>query len=67
MKTTQNAIKPGKTTIYIAFDDHDEIIGFAAYDIVRKKKGLFGPMGVSSQNRIKGVGFSLLHHCLRDI
>ncbi|UOQ85756.1 GNAT family N-acetyltransferase [Gracilibacillus salinarum] len=67
LNTYQKAIKAGKTTIYIACNDDDKIIGFAAYDIVRTKKGLFGPMGVSKKNRTLGVGSSLLHHCLKDM
>lgn len=31
--------------IFIAFDENSRIVGFEAYDVVREKKGLFGPMG----------------------
>lgn len=49
--------------IYIA-EKEEVIVGFACYDVVRGKKGLFGPMGTAKQNRVKGVGKELLHHCL---
>lgn len=54
--------------IFLASNNsNSEVIGFAAYDVVRDKKGLFGPMGVSLSSRIEGVGCSLLHHCLQDM
>ncbi|PGZ95567.1 GNAT family N-acetyltransferase, partial [Bacillus pseudomycoides] len=56
-----------QTPIFLAFNNDSEIIGFAAYDVVRDKKGLFGPMGVSLSSRIGGGGYSLLHHCLQDM
>ncbi|MGG0300013.1 GNAT family N-acetyltransferase [Bacillus albus] len=49
--------------IYIA-EQEEVIVGFACYDVVRGKKGLFGPMGTAKQNRVKGVGKQLLHRCL---
>lgn len=52
--------------IFIAVED-EKIIGFACYDIVRGKKGLFGPMGTAKNNRVKGVGRELLHRCLSDM
>lgn len=52
-----------KLPIYIA-QQEEVIVGFACYDVVRGKKGLFGPMGIAKQNRVKGVGKELLHHCL---
>lgn len=52
-----------KVPIYIA-QQEEAIVGFACYDVVRGKKGLFGPMGTAKQNRVKGVGKELLHHCL---
>lgn len=45
----------------------DEIIGFGCYDVVRFKKGTFGPMGVLPSCRESGLGKSLLHHCLFDM
>ncbi|WP_017152285.1 GNAT family N-acetyltransferase [Bacillus bingmayongensis] len=52
--------------IYIA-KQNEKIIGFACYDIVRGRKGLFGPMGTAKHNRVKGVGKELLHQCLSDM
>ncbi|PDY47934.1 GNAT family N-acetyltransferase [Bacillus pseudomycoides] len=52
--------------IYIAVQEK-KIIGFACYDVVRGKKGLFGPMGIAKNNRVKGVGTELLHRCLSDM
>ncbi|WP_212958971.1 GNAT family N-acetyltransferase, partial [Bacillus sanguinis] len=49
--------------IYIA-EQEEVIVGFACYDVVRGKKGLFGPMGTAKQNRVKGVGKQLLHRSL---
>lgn len=55
-----------KLPIYIA-QQEGTIVGFACYDVVRGKKGLFGPMGTAKQNRVKGVGKELLHHCLYNM
>jgi N-acetylglutamate synthase-like GNAT family acetyltransferase len=66
-KTILSAFEKNKDTIYIAFNDQEELIGFAAYDVYLDKKNYFGPMGVSRSNRIRGVGYTLLHHCLRDM
>ncbi|KAA0764196.1 GNAT family N-acetyltransferase [Bacillus sp. SH5-2] len=52
--------------IYIATQE-EVIVGFACYDVVRGKKGLFGPMGTAKQNRVKGVGKQLLHRCLHSM
>ncbi|KMQ05993.1 acetyltransferase [Bacillus cereus] len=52
--------------IYIA-EKEEVIVGFACYDVVRGKKGLFGPMGIAKQNRVKGVGRQLLHLCLQSM
>ncbi|PEM56868.1 GNAT family N-acetyltransferase [Bacillus wiedmannii] len=52
--------------IYIA-EQEEAIVGFACYDVVRGKKGLFGPMGTAKQNRVKGLGKQLLHRCLHSM
>ncbi|HDR4558713.1 GNAT family N-acetyltransferase [Bacillus cereus] len=52
--------------IYIA-EKEEVIVGFVCYDVVRGKKGLFGPMGTATQNRVKGVGKQLLHLCLQSM
>lgn len=50
--------------IFLAIEK-DRIIGFACYDVVRKKKGLFGPMGTAIHHRGQGIGYQLLHQSLR--
>lgn len=52
--------------IFIA-EQEGAIIGFACYDVVRGKKGLFGPMGTAKHNRVNGVGKTLLNHCLYNM
>ncbi|MCD4645857.1 acetyltransferase [Bacillus mycoides] len=52
--------------IFIA-EQGGESIGFACYDVVRGKKGLFGPMGTAKHNRVNGVGKTLLNHCLYNM
>ncbi|WP_136699734.1 GNAT family N-acetyltransferase [Bacillus fungorum] len=52
--------------IYIA-EQERVIVGFACYDVVRGKKGLFGPMGTAKQKRVKGVGKQLLHCSLHSM
>lgn len=48
-------------TCYIAVIDK-QIVGFACYDATAK--GFFGPTGVLEEHRGKGIGTSLLMHCL---
>ena len=52
--------------IFIAEQGMD-IIGFACFDIVRNKKGLFGPMGTTGSKRFNSVGTELLHKCLLEM
>lgn len=65
-----NSIETGFSTenipIIIALDNK-EIIGFACFDVVRNKKGLFGPMGSTYSQRLKGIGSTLLHLCLNEM
>src|SRR5690625_271305 len=65
-QTIKDAFLLSEPPIYIALDN-EEIIGFATFDVYKNKKCYFGPMGVSISNRINGIGYSLLHHCLRDM
>lgn len=65
--TIEGAFSSREPSVYLALDSSEEIIGFAAYDVYQNRKGYFGPMGVSLSNRIGGVGFSLLHHCLKEM
>ncbi|MEK4084464.1 GNAT family N-acetyltransferase [Psychrobacillus sp. FSL K6-1415] len=66
-KTIREAFLLSKPPIYIALDNNGDIVGFAAYDIYKNKKCYFGPMGVALSNRVNGIGYSLLHHCLKDM
>lgn len=56
----------GNIPVFIAFNEQ-EIVGFSCFDVVRGKKGLFGPMGTSHSKRIKGIGYTLLHYCLDEM
>ncbi|WP_243450052.1 GNAT family N-acetyltransferase [Neobacillus terrae] len=66
-QTVREGFLQSRHSIYVAFDNEGGIAGFAAFDIYKGKKGYFGPMGVSHSDRSKGYGFSLLHHCLKDM
>ncbi|MBC5637522.1 GNAT family N-acetyltransferase [Ornithinibacillus sp. BX22] len=66
-ETIGDAFDHNESNVYIAVDDSKAIIGFAAFDVYKRKKGYFGPMGVIHSNRAKGIGYRLLHHCLRDM
>jgi N-acetylglutamate synthase-like GNAT family acetyltransferase len=66
-QTIATALNANNFNIYIAVNENEDIIGFAAYDVYKNNKCYIGPMGVSLTNRIRGVGYSLLHHCLRDM
>jgi N-acetylglutamate synthase-like GNAT family acetyltransferase len=65
--TIKNTLSFDSPPIYIATEEKGDLVGFAAYDVVRGKKGLFGPMGVALNNRVEGIGHSLLHYCLKDM
>lgn len=66
IKTLENGIAKEKIPIYLAEND-GEILGFACFDVVRNKKGLFGPMGTSISRRTQGIGHALLHYCLNEM
>ena len=61
-----NGLDIEKPSVFIATKGN-EILGFGAYDVVRGKKGLFGPMGIKKECRVKNIGYSILHNCLRDM
>lgn len=65
--TIREAFSLSEPTIYIALDNNGDIVGFAAYDVYKNRKCYFGPMGVALSNRVSGIGYSLLHHCLKDM
>lgn len=52
--------------VFLAFDQKENIVSFVAFDVVRYP-GYFGPMGVAKDNRTKGIGYSLLHRCLKEM
>ncbi|QSS98803.1 GNAT family N-acetyltransferase [Pontibacillus sp. ALD_SL1] len=52
--------------IFIA-ERNNTIIGFACYDLVRKQKSIFGPMGTSKDKRCQFVGRELLDTCLVEM
>lgn len=66
LEAIENGFQVENIPIYLALQN-GRIIGFACFDVVRKKKGLFGPMGTSVLNRIQGIGYTLLHYCLREM
>ncbi len=63
---TPKLLYPSSTNSFIALNSEGDIIGFAAFN-VSEKEGYFGPMGVAIGNRSEGIGYSLLHHCLKDM
>ena len=66
MEAIENGLFMNEIPIFIAFDN-TSIIGFACFDVVGRKKGLFGPMGVALSNRAQGIGYTLLHLCLNEM
>jgi predicted N-acetyltransferase YhbS len=49
----------------IKAEEKGELIGFAAFDVYKNKKGIYGPMGVLHATRHKGVGIGLLYNALQ--
>lgn len=66
LDSIENGLVNGEIPIFIALDE-EQIVGFACFDVVRGTKGLFGPMGTSFSNRLKGIGYTLLHICLQGM
>lgn len=52
--------------IYIALVDN-EIVGFAGYNISKRRRGYFGPLGVLKTHRDKKIGQALVVSCMRDL
>ncbi|MGD6850022.1 GNAT family N-acetyltransferase [Rossellomorea aquimaris] len=53
----------------IKAEEKGKFIGFAAFDVYKNKKGIYGPMGVLPHTRHKGVGKGLLYnalHCMQE-
>jgi N-acetylglutamate synthase-like GNAT family acetyltransferase len=65
-ESVKKGLDKDEPPIFLAFDQKENIVGFAAFDVVRYP-GFFGPMGVAKGNRTKGIGYSLLHCCLNEM
>lgn len=61
-----SAFEHDRIPVFVAMDN-DEVLGFACYDVVKGKQGLFGPMGTARACRKCGVGKALLHHTLEEM
>lgn len=66
LNSIENGFDQEDIPIFIALEGQ-RIIGFACFNVVRRKKGVFGPMGTSLSNRIQGIGYTLLHYCLSEM
>lgn len=65
-KTIDYGLTLDDIPIYIATINND-IVGFAGYNISKKRNGYFGPLGVLRTYRDKKIGQSLLNACLIDM
>ena len=61
-----HAFNVGEPTIFYA-EENGEVIGFAAHDVNNRGLGWFGPTGVRSSLRGKGIGSRLLLASLADL
>jgi N-acetylglutamate synthase-like GNAT family acetyltransferase len=52
--------------IFIAEQD-DQLVGFAAFDVYKQKKAIYGPMGVIPGIRESGIGKNLLFSALNEM
>src|SRR5690625_7167556 len=59
-KSVENGFLNKKISIFIA-QDKEDIIGFACYVVVRKKREVLGRMGVSFSNHVNGIVYKLCH------
>jgi predicted N-acetyltransferase YhbS len=66
LRSVHNGFQQTPIPIFIAHAGN-QILGFACYDVVQMKKGVFGPMGTSLHYRQKGLGKALLHNCLSEM
>ena len=66
LNSIENGFLQKSIPIFIALRNQ-EIVGFACFDVVRNKKGLFGPMGTSYSKRTQRIGYTLLHYCLAEM
>jgi N-acetylglutamate synthase-like GNAT family acetyltransferase len=65
--TVKAGLQQQDPPVYMAFSEAGELVGFAAFDSYKGKKGYFGPMGVVKGIREKGTGSTLLHACLKNM
>jgi N-acetylglutamate synthase-like GNAT family acetyltransferase len=66
LDSIKNGFSQTDIPIYLA-KHNNQIEGFACYDVYNNQKGVFGPMGIASNQREKGIGKALLHNCLHDM
>jgi N-acetylglutamate synthase-like GNAT family acetyltransferase len=66
IESIRNGLQKDDISIFLAIEK-DRIVGFACYESFENKKGTFGPMGVVTGERSKGLGAQLLHHCLSEL
>lgn len=67
-KTLLNAFQSSEEFIpIIKAEEKGGLIGFAAFDVYKNKKGIYGPMGVLPTTRNNGVGKGLLYHALQSM
>ncbi|WP_233713471.1 GNAT family N-acetyltransferase [Lederbergia citri] len=57
VQTIEQGLCKEDPPIYVAFEEGNTIVGFAAFDVYQNKKGYFGPMGVHTSLRTKGIGY----------
>jgi len=66
-QTIEHAFQAEVPPVFLARNEQNTLVGFAAYDCYQNKKDYFGPMGVLNNDRSKGIGQALLNHCLQDM
>lgn len=66
IRSIKTGLEKEDIPIFIALQGK-EIVGFACFDVVRNRKGVFGPMGTSRSVQNQGAGYTLLHCCLKEM
>ncbi|WP_456274376.1 GNAT family N-acetyltransferase [Bacillus sp. AK031] len=66
VKTLKYGFKQQEIPIFLAWKDSN-LVGFSSYDVYRRQKGIYGPMGVVKNERKTGAGSMLLHAALQDM
>lgn len=62
---TRYAFTQDPVALFIGVDN--DVRGFACYNVVRKKQGTIGPMGIAKSCRQSGIGRVLLQQCLAEL